>query len=257
MTNTTITATDPKHASGPRIRLAYKYAEPLHNIAGTADEKTVAFAILKRRYDHVFTAMENLNSRNRESEPNPPRDTPLQEYYCIGCDVGDGTLRELVLNLAAQPLLQVLAQDVLSENLTIQCYFAQTYEAKSGHGPGGIIGTTKGMTEPDVTFSRCLKYWNWTDSNEPPYLPEDEAEQALTKLIAIAFSRGMFWLANLPEHMPRNGKAYPGELQHDLIALLGVPAMRRIVTQRLGRELVLHGNNVLPYSHLHWALVTA
>jgi len=245
---------EPERTLTANYRFRYRHTPPMFNIRGTPKEKQRAITVIGKRYAPAIKAMQALASRNREN-PEPHRS--LQEYYCIGCDVGDGELRAQVFGLAAYPLVQVAMQQVLAEQLTLQCYFPQTYEPIAGQGPGGIIGTM-GWGTPDTSASRCYKYWRWVSDDQPqsPYLNEDDAEVELWKLSFIAFPRGKHWLDNLPAILPGSrGWEFPPELKHDLMALLGIPAMQRLVRQRLKRDIVLlDDRHVIERKHLHWWL---
>lgn len=252
--NVMLSVIEPSLTLTAKFRFRYKYTPPLHVIQGTEAEKREAMARIRIRYARAIATMKSLASRNRE-KPDPR--SSEQEYYCIGCDVGDGELRDEIFDLPACPILQVAMQEELGEQLTLQCYFPQTYESIAGMGPGGIIGTI-GWGTPDTSAARCWNYVRWVSDNQsqPRYTSEKHANVELWKDTFRAYSRGKHWLMNLPEKRPRKGIKFPKELKHELIPLLGVPAQQRLVTKHLGRDLVLLDNHrVIERKHLHWALV--
>lgn len=227
-------------------------APPLHDIAGTVEEKSAFLEAFARRHAGALEVFGKLVSRNREGEvPN----RMLQPYFCVGCDVGDGALRAEILGFGAYPLHQTALQELTRRRLVLQCYFAQTYEVAAGTGPGGIIGSMepRDVGEVDATASRAWKYWQWVDEHLPAYVQEEEAEFALGKLSYIAFSRGKAWLAGLPAEIPVEGVLIPSELVHDIHALLGVAAMQRLVARHLKKDLVmLNARTVVRRKDLRW-----
>lgn len=226
--------------------------QPLHPIGGTIPERDRALKLIRTRYERGITRLKRIESRNIEKNLDG---RPLQNYYCIGCDIQDGSLRAQVLRFGAYPLLQVAMQYLLEEKLTLQCYFKQSYESAENIGPGGILGTCGNGEAPLTEDERADKYWNWKTSDEPPYLSGEDAANALWNLAETEFVAGLEWLETLPDELPATGYAYPHELSHDLMALLGPPAMQRQVGTHLDRDIVLlDETHIIERKHLHWAL---
>jgi hypothetical protein len=226
---------------------------PLYQINGTAQERDKALRRIKIRYERGISRLKLINSRNIEKDLGG---LPLQNYYCIGCDIQDGDLRAQVLRFGAYPLLQVAMQYHLGEKLTLQCYFPQSYESADNIGPGGILGTCANDETPRTETERAEKYWNWTTSDEPPYLSQEDAAKSLWNRAETEFVHGLEWLETLPEELPVTGYSYPPELSHDLMAQLGVAAMQRQVSTHLDRDLVLlDEHRIIERKHLNWSLV--
>ncbi|MBI1309301.1 MAG: hypothetical protein GC129_05585 [Proteobacteria bacterium] len=235
------------------LRYSKKTTLPMHRVQGSAGQREAFMGRFEHRYGRALDTLAVLEARNRE-EQMPDR--ALQPYFCIGCDVGDGALRAEVLSLAACPLYQVAVQGLLGKRLALQCYFSQTYEPRAGVGPGGVIGVLPetAVEELDTRASRAFKYWRWVDADQPAYLPEEQAEAELWKLSYIGFCRGKAWLASLPAELPPEGVEVPAGLGHDTCALLGVPAMQRLVATHLGKDLVMFSPmKVGRREDLHWS----
>ncbi|PZP39305.1 MAG: hypothetical protein DI585_04495 [Pseudomonas fluorescens] len=245
---------EPARAHSVVNRLMYKGRVAPSLIAGSNEERDRAITILRHRHADAIAALQGLESRNKEGDV-PGR--ILQDYYCIGCIVPDGAIRKLVFALGAYPLLREAMKVIFGKQLALMCYFPQTYEPGAGPGPGGIIGVAGLDEDIDTSASRSLKYWNWVDRHVPAYLSEEEAEIALWKLTYSAFSIGKFWLASLPDMLPEDGLEFPPEFSHDMYALLGVPAMQKLVAQHLGKDFVLlDDGRIINRVNLRWSLVT-
>ncbi len=228
-------------------------AQPLHLVKGTAEDRNSALNLIRTRYERIITRLKLNESRNQEKllGKHPP-----QNYYCIGCDIADGELRTQVLRLGAYPLLQVAMQYHLGEQLTLLCYFKQSYESSENIGPGGVLGTTK-TEAPNTSYEHVAKFWEWTGDTEPAYLSETDAVNALWARTETDFNAGLNWLRTLPANIPAEGLEYPQELVHDLMALLGVTAMQKLVSVELDRDIVLlDETRIIERTHLNWALVT-
>ncbi|TKW61270.1 MAG: hypothetical protein DI628_01175 [Blastochloris viridis] len=253
--NHQITAPEPtERVSHARMRLNYKPGPSFpYRIAGTPADREQAIIRIEAHYAEAIEALRTTESRNRE----PATDYPLQDYYCIGCLITEGTLRAKVLSLAAYPLLQAAMVRILGEKLTLQCYFAQTYEEKSGIGPGGIIGTVKADSnvEPDTSARRGYAYSGWVSSSIPiAYKPEEEAKLELWRDSYRFLSQAKHWLMHQSD-VPAEGIPFPQELSHELHGLLGVAAMRALVADKLGRNWVLlDAHRVTLAENLHWSL---
>ncbi len=227
--------------------------QPLHKIGGTAQEREIALKRISTLYERGISRLKLIQSRNIEKDLGG---LPLQNYYCIGCDITDGNLRTLVLRFGAYPLLQAAMQYLLEEKLTLQCYFSQSYESADNIGPGGILGTCANDETPRTETERSEKYWNWKTSDEPPYLSRVAAAKSLWDRAGTELEQGLEWLETLPEKLPETGYAYPPELSHDLMALLGVVAMQRQVSTHLDRDIVLlDETRIIERQHLNWSLV--
>ena len=250
--NQQLTAPEPsERASHARIRLHYAPAFPCH-IGGDITDRNAALTRIAANHAEAIEALRQTESRNRETET----DRPLQPYYCIGCDITEGTLRAQVLGLGAYPLLQAAMVRILNEKLTLQCYFPQTYEDASGLGPGGILGTLAADTKdtPNTSAARCLKYWNWVSDGHPvTYKTEDEARIDLWRYSFHFLSEAKHWLMQQVA-VPNEGIPYPQELSHQLHALLGVAAMRNLAADKMGRNWVLlNAHRVTLAENLHWS----
>lgn len=253
--NHQLNAPEPtERVSHARMRLHYKPGPSFpYRIAGTPADREQAIIRIEALYADAIEALRNAESRNRE----PATDGPLQDYYCIGCDISEGTLRAQVLGLAAYPLLQAAMVRVLGKKLTLQCYFAQTYEEKSGIGPGGIIGTVdaNGESEPDTSARRAYAYGGWVSSSIPiAYKPENEAKIELWRDSYRFMSQAKHWLMHQND-VPAEGIPFPQELSHELHGLLGPSAMRELVADKLGRNWVLlNAHRVTLAENLDWSL---
>lgn len=243
-----------KVVSHSRLRLNYQPKINFPNmIFGTSSEKDTALQRIRTNHAEAIEALRAAESRNKE----PESDEPKQNYYCIGCDIPEGTLRAQVLGLAAYPLLQAAMAKILGEKLTLQCYFPQTYEEASGIGPGGIIGTVDADSDviPDISARRAHAYSGWVGDGLPiVYREEKEAKAELWRETFRTASKAKFWLMQQGA-VPPEGLPFPQELLDEMHMLLGPDALRPIVANKLGRNWVLlNPHRVTLAENLHWAL---
>jgi hypothetical protein len=248
----------PGHNPEEDMALLYKPALPMFSIPGSDADKAAFTAAFLARWAQPVDTLAQLASRNREK--NLPHGRQLQNYYCIGCDVGDGDTRRRLLSLVACPSFLVVLQEHLGKRFSLQCFFKQTYEEAAGPGPGGIIGvnSARDVSPPDTSASRSWKYFRWVENPDPAYQPEGDAETELWRLTFSAFSEGKHWLKGLPQNLPAEGLPIPPEMQADALALLGITALQRTVAKHLGRDLVLlTPTRVTLRDNLHWQHATA
>ncbi|HEX2859012.1 MAG TPA: hypothetical protein VHP58_02270 [Alphaproteobacteria bacterium] len=220
---------------------------PLHTVASSPVQEKTFVRLQKSHAPALAAYAESLKS---------PHLNGRLPYLCLGCQVGNGDVRQQMVGFAAYPLYQLAAEELLGTQLVLQAYHPNAYEEGADPGPGGVVGIKKlggrSLAGSDISASTAHKMWLWVDKNEPAYLPESDAPEALWQLATQRCADGLAYLKSLG-NLPKTPWAYPPALAASLHTLLGVHALQKLVAAKLGHNVVLlDATRLMAADQLSW-----
>lgn len=214
-------------------------------------------AIRQRVMANLSLKKEILKAFTTALEERPIKDVIHEPYLCLGCQVAGGTVRKSIIGMVSYPLQRVVLEDITGYRFTMQAYHAQSYEDTADPGPGAVFGlrraNSKRLGSRGTSASVALKMGLWVNSaTNFPYEDEDIAKVKLWQLAEERYAPGLSFLSGMTIE-PDEPQHYPLYVAHCLHALLGVEALRQLVAEQLGLNLVLiDADRLIGEKHLRW-----